>query len=348
MTRYLLTFCCVALLAVSAAAQSYVAVLTGDQEVPNAGDPDGIGTALVTIDGNTIRYSIVTQNLDTINNAHIHPGARGVAGGVLIGFNINTLENGVIENVPQGTIDRIRSDPATLYVNVHTVPFPAGAIRGQLVPFGATAAGVQYVPVVGKVTGAAGTNFVTDVRIINRGSTTATVDLDYFQQSTAGMANPTASASVTVEPGEQAVLDDIIGVLNSSGLGALRVRSSADVDVLARVLNDLRDTGEGTTGFAINGAGLGDGGLSGTLGFLAGSSTDDINAGIGFRTNIGYFNPTGNEVTATFTARSTADGSVLGSRTITIPAGSFVQQGAFELINTVPAAHQVLPNFYVT
>ncbi|HUP46449.1 MAG TPA: hypothetical protein VM779_13170, partial [Thermoanaerobaculia bacterium] len=47
-------------------------------------------------------------------------------------------------------------------------------------------------------------------------------------------------------------------------------------------------------------------------------------------------------------ARSTADGSVLGSRTITIPAGSFVQQGAFELINTVPAAHQVLPNFYVT
>lgn len=53
-------------------------------------------------------------------------------------------------------------------------------------------------------------------------------------------------------------------------------------------------------------------------------------------------------MTATFTAHSSADGSILGSRTITIPALAFAQVGAFDLINTVDAADQVQQDFYVT
>lgn len=150
----------------------------------------------------------------------------------------------------------ITANPSGFYVNVHTSAFPGGAVRGQLVPITNAPQGAQYVPVVGKVTGAAGTNFVTDVRIVNESSMMATVVLDYFQQSEAGHTSPTATTTITVAPGEQRVINDIIGFLGSSGLGALRVTSTQNVDVLARVLNDLRGMGQGTAGFSIAAGGL--------------------------------------------------------------------------------------------
>lgn len=352
MRKQLLVFCCVALLAVTAAAQSYTAVMTGGAEVPNPGDADGTGVALIIIDGTTVHYSIVTQNIATATAAHIHRGAAGVPGPVVVGFDANTLTGGSVAGVSQAVIDEIKANPGNFYVNVHNSTFPGGAVRGQLVPMVGSSVppppGTQFLPVVGKVAGAAGTNFVTDVRIINRGSSAAQVTLDFFQASPTGQASPTATTTITVAPGEQRVLDDIIGTMNASGLGGLRITSAANVDVLARILNDLRSTNQGTAGFAVNASSLAGARTSGTLGFLSTSSIADINARTGFRTNIGYFNPTSAPVTATFTAHNNANGAVLGSRVITIPAFSFAQQGAFELINTVPAGDQVQPNFYVT
>jgi hypothetical protein len=353
MKKQLFVFCCVALLAVTAGAQSYTAIMTGGAEAPNPGDPDGSGVALIRIDGTTVHYSIVTQNILTATAAHIHRGAAGVPSGpVVIGFDANTLTGGSAPGVAQTLIDEITANPGNFYVNVHNSSFPGGAVRGQLVPMAVTAApaplGSQFLPVVGKVAGAAGTNFVTDVRIINRGTSAAQVTLDFFQASATALTAPTATTTITVAPGEQRVLDDVVGMLNSSGLGALRVTSTSNVDVLARVLNDLRSTSQGTAGFAVNAGSLAGTRTSGALGFLSTSSVADINARTGFRTNIGYFNPTGATVTATFTAHNNATGAVLGSRVITIPAFSFAQQGAFELINTVAAGDQVQPNFYVT
>jgi hypothetical protein len=305
--------------------------------------------AIIRIEGSSLHYSIVTANIATPTAAHIHRGAPGFPGGVVVGFTVSTLANGTVEGASQALIDEIAANPGSFYVNVHTADFPGGAVRGPLVPAAATAShGVQFLPVVGKVSGAAGTNFVTDVRLINRGTAAANVTLDFFQQSATGQTSPTATTTVTVAPGEQRVLDDIVGTLNSTGLGALRVTSSSKVDVLARVLNDLRSSSQGTAGFAVNAGSLIGAKTSGTLGFLATNSAADINANIGFRTNIGYFNPTDQTVTATFTAHATADGAVLGSRQISIPAFSFVQQGTFDLINTVAAGSQVQPNYYVT
>lgn len=356
MRKQLFVLCCVALLAITAGAQTYTAVLTGAAEVPNPGDPDGAGVALIRIEGSTVHYSIVAQNIGAPTGAHIHPGVAGVAGGVAVGFDVNTLSNGTVQNVSQSTIDQIVADPGAFYVNVHTGAHPGGAIRGQLQPMGDASPGALFVPVVGKVAGAAGSNFVTDMRIINRGTDTASVTLDFFQPQAGGSsgpysfgeASPPVSRTISVAPGEQAVLDDIIGFLGASGLGGLRVTSTANVDVLTRVLNDLRATGQGTAGFAVAASGLADARTSGTLGFLSASSIEDINARIGFRTNIGYFNPTERDVTVTVTARRTADGSVLGSKTITLPAFGFVQRGVFEVIDSVPAADRVQPNFYVT
>ena len=349
MRKHLFVFCCAILLAVTAAGQSYTATMIGAEERPNPGDNDGLGVALVTFEGTTVRYSIVTQNIETATAAHIHRGAAGVPGPVVIGFDANTLTGGTVAGVSQELIDEIRANPGNFYVNVHNSPFPAGAVRGQLVPLTAsTATGPQFVPVVGKVGGAAGTNFVTDVRIINRGTTAANVTLDFFRQSDSAQTSPTATTVVTVAPGEQRTIDDLIGFLNTTGLGGLRVSSTGNVDVLARVLNDLRSTDQGTAGFAIDAGTLADAGTSGTLGFLSNSSLEDLNAFVGFRTNIGYFNPTAAPVTATFTAHSTADGATLGTRTITIPAFGFAQNSVFDLINSVGVSDRAQPNFYVT
>ena len=346
--RILNLLCLVVLLPAAALAQSYTAVLSGAAEVPGPGDADGAGLAVVTVEGTNVRYTVLAQNIGAPTLAHIHIGAAGVAGAPVVTLDVNMLTNGVVQNVAQDVIAAIVANPAGYYVNVHTAEFPQGAIRGQLVTPSAAGSRVQYVPVVGKVAGAAGTNFVTDIRIINRGTATATVTLDYFQQSAAGQAAPSASSATTIAPGEQKVLDDVIALLGSSSLGGLRVTSSENVEVRARVLNDLRANGLGTTGFAVEAGELGDASQAGTLGFLSAASTADIGAGVGFRTNIGYFNPSPTPLTATFTAHRTENGSVLGSKLITIPGYSFVQQGAFALIDNVPGADQVQSNFYVT
>ncbi|HEU4523211.1 MAG TPA: hypothetical protein VFT12_14475, partial [Thermoanaerobaculia bacterium] len=86
---------------------------------------------------------------------------------------------------------------------------------------------------------------------------------------------------------------------------------------------------------------------AGTLGFLSAASAADVNAGAGFRSNVGYFNPNATPVSATFTVHGT-NGAILGTKSLTIPGFSFVQQGAFALVDTVGAADQTQANFYVT
>src|SRR5687768_15087227 len=101
MTKRFLILCfLIALMPLTAFAQSYTAQLTGAAEVP-AGDPDGAGLAVLMITGNTIRYSVLTQNIGAPTLAHIHAGAAGVAGGPVVTLNVGTLANGLIDNIPQ-------------------------------------------------------------------------------------------------------------------------------------------------------------------------------------------------------------------------------------------------------
>lgn len=352
MKKLLITFAALLFLtAATASAQTLSATLTGAAEVPGPGDPDGSGFAIIEINGTSIRYTIVVAGIGPVTQAHIHPGAAGVAGPVLI----TLTESGQLSGTATATqtqINQILANPGGFYVNVHNAEFSAGAVRGQLVSPAGSGIGsrTQYLPVVAKVAGAAGTNFVTDIRIINQGSATANVTLDYFQQSTAGQTAPTATRTVTVLAGQQAVIDDLIGTLSASGLGGLRVTSDQPVSVVARVINDQRAAGQGTTGFSVEALELSEAKTSGTIGFLSNNSTADIGAGVGFRTNVGYFNPSATPVTVTLTARRTSDGTALGTSTITVPGFSQVQGSVFSslMIDTVASGDQVQPNFYVT
>lgn len=110
------------------------AVLTGDAGVPDPGDPDGSGTATVSLDPaeNTVCYEIAVENIAEPGAAHIHSGAAGTAGPPVVDFNVP--ENGLsgCVDADNATILAILESPSDYYVNVHNQEYGAGALRGQL------------------------------------------------------------------------------------------------------------------------------------------------------------------------------------------------------------------------
>jgi LPXTG-motif cell wall-anchored protein len=112
------------------------ASLSGTQEVPNPGDPDGTGTAMITLrTTNEVCWDLKVSNITLpAAAAHIHAGEPGVAGPVVVPLSAPDA-NGMAMGCTNGdaaVVDRIRQNPAAFYVNVHTPDFQAGAVRGQL------------------------------------------------------------------------------------------------------------------------------------------------------------------------------------------------------------------------
>ena len=115
-----------------AAINSFVAFLHGTNETPAAGDPDGFGIATVIIDtsANTASWSILANSIDMpLTGAHIHTGAAGVAGPVIVNFSAQLSGNGLFDT---DLASITSANAASFYVNLHNAVFPGGAIRGQL------------------------------------------------------------------------------------------------------------------------------------------------------------------------------------------------------------------------
>lgn len=109
--------------------------LTGAAEVPGPGDADGSGTAMVRINpGQTqICYTLKVKALDPATMAHIHKGAAGVAGPVVVPLKAPAMgSSAACATVTRELAKAIMATPGDYYVNVHTAAFPAGAVRGQL------------------------------------------------------------------------------------------------------------------------------------------------------------------------------------------------------------------------
>jgi len=104
------------------------AELSGANEIPPA-DPDGSGFATVTIDtiAMTVVWEITVANIDEVVAAHIHIGDSTTNGDVRIDFS-----GQLVGSVTDPDAVLVASNPSGWYVNVHTGPFPGGAIRGQL------------------------------------------------------------------------------------------------------------------------------------------------------------------------------------------------------------------------
>jgi hypothetical protein len=110
--------------------------LTGEAEVtsasvPNQGDPDGSGTATVTVNPGQgeVCWSIEVADVEPIMMAHIHVGASTTTGPIVVNLNPYT---GGCNDVSRALALAIITDPSSYYVNVHNMEFLSGALRVQL------------------------------------------------------------------------------------------------------------------------------------------------------------------------------------------------------------------------
>ena len=140
MKRWTIAVC--ALLAVTMAAsiaqaggRTLTTTLTGAEEVPGPGDPDGSGEAKITLNSGKgeLCYEISVTGISSAIAAHIHVGPAGVAGPVVVPLAAPTEgTSSGCASVDPDLIKTIMKNPEQYYVNVHNVDFPAGAVRGQL------------------------------------------------------------------------------------------------------------------------------------------------------------------------------------------------------------------------
>jgi hypothetical protein len=110
-----------------------VCLLGGQQEVPaNASTARGCGLFEIDTDANTVQYRIVYSGLSSNEvAAHIHGFAMpGVNAGVKVALPAGTLKIGVW-TYPEADEASILAGLA--YVNIHSVNFGGGEIRGQIV-----------------------------------------------------------------------------------------------------------------------------------------------------------------------------------------------------------------------
>ena len=112
--------------------------ISGDQEVPGPGDADGRASGTLSIDDTTnlISWSITYSNIVNPAAMHIHTGAAGEGGGVLVPLNVEMGgEAGTLVGSTSGdaaSVMAILASPSDYYVNIHNGDFRSGAIRGQL------------------------------------------------------------------------------------------------------------------------------------------------------------------------------------------------------------------------
>lgn len=131
----------VMLLATSVAANhfaTFTTSLSGAEEVPGLGDPNGKGWASLDVyDAGLVCYTLKVQAVETPTAAHIHEAPAGMAGPVVVDLRIDLAESrgnrlSYCVNAPEDVAADIRANPSDYYVNVHNATYPAGAIRGQL------------------------------------------------------------------------------------------------------------------------------------------------------------------------------------------------------------------------
>ena len=120
--------------------------LTTSGTITPTGDPDGAGSAAFTfettnaadlVNGAQACFDLSYSNLTgTPTAAHIHRGAAGVGGPVVVIPptlpNLTATSASGCVTIAPALADEILATPANFYINIHTTDFPTGAIRGQL------------------------------------------------------------------------------------------------------------------------------------------------------------------------------------------------------------------------
>jgi hypothetical protein len=167
----------------------------------------------------------------------------------------------------------------------------------------------RWVPAAAHAQGALGSQWRTDVGLLNTGTMAARVRL-LLHGSVSG------ALDVTVPAGGQTVLTDVVGQMGVTGTGSLEVLSDEQIYVSSRTYNQ---SGSGTFGQYLDGVAPTEAltsGQSAMLPHLAENSS--------FRTNIGLLNTSSSPATVRVELLG-AGGVVLGTYDRTVPAGQLLQ-----------------------
>lgn len=329
MRRTLIAFVFLLLLpAGTALAQTYGAVLTGSQEAPTPNNTPGFGNATVSFTDAThtsINVTITVANLGSpINNFHIHKGAAGVAGGVvvnLIGLGGPFTGGKLTGTYPIGatTAAELLANPELFYVNVHTAQFPGGAIRGQLSPvsgtvinYAADLRGTNEVPPTGST--AFGSAFVSIDTIAN----TLT-----WEVTTSGIASPTLAH---IHPGAAGTNGSPLINFATSAAQIPGGRTKGSISIAGLTPTQLNDLLTSPQNFYVNvhSTAFGGGEIRGQL-----TAAKEVDLGVAgkvgtFVTDVRVFNPSYDAATTAlleyFPAGTTANTNATNTMVVNIPA----------------------------
>jgi len=118
---------------------TYKATLNGAAEVP-ANSSSATGTATLTYDPSTKIYSLTaTHTVVSPTGAHVHKGAVGVSGPVVVDLGSPAspigFEKPYADDKLQAEINANLSDldEGKAYINIHSAAYPGGEIRGQFI-----------------------------------------------------------------------------------------------------------------------------------------------------------------------------------------------------------------------
>ena len=120
----------------------YTLQLTQAAEVPAPKPTTASGAATIVVYPDRIEYQVSAQSIIAVTMAHIHNGAPGIAGPIVVTL-FNQPNNPISPNgvFASGTLTDATVNLASLkallasgsaYINVHTSANPAGEIRGQV------------------------------------------------------------------------------------------------------------------------------------------------------------------------------------------------------------------------
>ncbi len=185
----------------------------------------------------------------------------------------------------------------------------------------------QWIVTGAKVTGAGGNQYVTSLRIVNPNPTAASVDVYFLPQSDGSGDNSGAlKVSLSIAANSTLAVDDVIGskFASSAPAGGFRIESTGTtpqpVWVLSQtlVVNALSSTGvPGTNGFAIPSQTTDQLVKNGETAYIPYVSSS-TSGGSGYRTNVFLLSANGTQSTTVTVTLLKGDGTVVGSRDVTL------------------------------
>lgn len=325
--------CLATLLGATTLGAQTLSVALRPDAVVGGGQTGGSGFATLEFVGNSITYTLLLNGVPNPTGAGIYRGYPGQTGALEVDLNpafSANLATGTVSNVPDDKVAAILANPSGYYLQINSQARPSGAVRGQLQGESLTGRTVLYAPVVAKVAGQAGTNFVTDLALGNMGDAALNVTVRYFP--TGGGSPQTAQVEVPAR-GQRSVADVLRTLFNTSGRGAASFEASGPFAGQLRVFNDQRGTTFPLPGTFNQFFSLVPLDAATSSGVLLGLANQPAATGQGFRANIGYFNPHDVAVTLNLAAYA-ADNQLLASKTVPLPPKANDIRGVADLLGT--------------